>query len=45
MKYIVEKFVDGEWWYEGKGYIDYVNRVIPYLIKTSIIFRLREVAE
>ena len=43
MAYIVEKWVDCEWWYEGKGDINYVNRVIPYLVERKMLFRLREV--
>ena len=42
MKYIVEKLIDGEWYHEGKGTIEYVNRVIPYLVASGIVFRIKE---
>lgn len=43
MEYIVEKLIDGEWYYEGQGNIDYVNRITAYLASNNIVFRVVEV--
>ena len=42
-KYIVEKLVDGYWWPEGSGTMEYVNRIIPYLVHRGLVFRIIEV--
>ena len=44
MEYIVEKLIDDEWYLEGEGPIEYVNRVIPYLVNNGMVFRIKEVS-
>jgi len=43
MEYIIEKLVDGKWYYEGRGPIEYVNRIGRHFSERGIIFRQREV--
>ena len=45
MEYIVEKLIDGEWYFEGQGPIEYVNRIIVYLANNNIRFRVLEVEQ
>lgn len=45
MEYIVDKFFDGEWYFEGQGPIEYVNRIIVYLANNNIRFRVLEVEQ
>lgn len=42
LEYIVEKFIDGEWWYEGRGSVEYVNRIINILFDYHIPIRIKE---
>ena len=41
MEFVVEKNIDGEWYYEGKGNLDYVNRVIAYFVNDSTVLRIK----
>ena len=43
MEYIVEKLIDGDWYYEGQGSVEYVNRITAYLASNNITFRVVEV--
>ena len=44
MEYIVEKLIDGEWYYEGQGNIDYVNKMIKfYTLEKGILIQIMEV--
>ena len=43
MEYIVEKLIDGKWYVEGRGPIQYANRVIDNYSKLQISIRLREI--
>lgn len=44
MEYIVEKLIDGEWYYEGQGNIDYVNKMIKfYTLERGILIQVTEV--
>ena len=45
MEYIVEKLIDGGWYYEGQGSVEYVNRIIVYLANNNIRFRVLEVEQ
>ena len=44
MEYIVEKYFDGEWYYEGRGKIEYVNKMIKfYTLGKGILINITEV--
>ena len=43
-KYTVEKFVNGEWWPEGSGTMEYVNRIINIFPLYNTPIRITEVA-
>lgn len=43
MEYIVEKLIDGEWFYEGRGPLEYLNRISKFLTERGIIYRIKEV--
>ena len=45
MIYVVDKLIDGEWYFEGQGPIEYVNRIIVYLANNNIRFRVLEVEQ
>ena len=44
MEYVVDKYFDGEWYYEGEGNIDYVNKMIKfYTLGKGILINITEV--
>ena len=44
MEYVVDKLFDGEWYYEGRGNIDYVNKMIKfYTLEKGILINITEV--
>ena len=44
MEYVVDKYFDGEWYYEGRGNIDYVNKMIKfYTLERGILIQVTEV--
>ena len=44
MQYIVDKLVDGEWYYEGQGDIDYINKMIKfYTFERGMLIHITEV--
>lgn len=46
MEYIVEKYFNGEWYYEGEGNIDYVNKMIKlYTLEKGILINITEVEQ
>lgn len=43
MQYKVYKEIDGQFYYEGKGNIDYVNRVLKAFAQSSIVLKIEEI--
>lgn len=43
MEYVIEKLIDGEWYYEGKGDISYVNRILFHSVERKVVYRIKEV--
>ena len=44
MIYVVDKLINDEWYYEGEGNVDYVNKMIKfYTLEKGILIQITEV--